>query len=289
MTLAPSFRSVASLALEAERFEVASHGGTTVWRRWGQGPSNVVLLHGGSGSWRHWCRNIDVLARTHTVWVPDIAGFGESSLPEEGPLSVASLARGLCEGLEKLSNGGCEQLDVVGFSLGAGVAAQFAQAWRGSVRSLVLVGCNVIGLAPTRMPGLMAPRRIADPTLRRQAYRHNLALMMFSDAAQIDDTILDVYIADSEMRTMPFDVLDVDVYQFAQLGTLRLGHGLFSISGEQDALVPPPADQQRALSDLHPGSEHHVIPGAAHWVMYEAASHFNHLVSGFLAQGRAKA
>ena len=42
----------------------------------------LVLLHGGSGSWLHWVRNVEHFSQTRSVWVLDIPGFGDSSLPD---------------------------------------------------------------------------------------------------------------------------------------------------------------------------------------------------------------
>ena len=72
----------------AERFDTAVDGRRIVWRRWGSGPS-LVLLHGGHGAWNHWVRNVIPLSQTHAVWAPDMPGYGESDeLIEEARRTV---------------------------------------------------------------------------------------------------------------------------------------------------------------------------------------------------------
>jgi len=71
---------IASLEGEAQRLAVPFQGGHVVWRRFGAGPA-LVLLHGGHGRWLHWARNIRAWAKQHTVWVPDMPGYGESDVP----------------------------------------------------------------------------------------------------------------------------------------------------------------------------------------------------------------
>src|SRR5690606_32047934 len=149
------------------------------------------------------------LARTHRVWVPDIPGFGLSSLPRED-VSFEVIADVLCEGLTKISSSPILRLDIVGFSLGATLACYLASAWPSAIGNFVLVGCNLVGPSSTRLPGLINPKKMKSTELQRQAYRNNLALMMFSDSTHIDDSILDLYIEDCEIRTLPSRFLDVD-------------------------------------------------------------------------------
>src|SRR3990172_3219745 len=52
----------------------------------GQGPP-ILLVHGLSGCWQNWLENIPHLAQQHRVIVPDLPGFGRSSMPPE-PISI---------------------------------------------------------------------------------------------------------------------------------------------------------------------------------------------------------
>ena len=101
----------------------------------GEGPP-IVFLHGiptSSFMWRH---VIKVLAQTHTCYALDLLGYGDSDKPIEGDLSVAAQARYLkaWTDLESLP-----AFHLIGHDIGGGVAQQFAIAFAGMVKSLVLV------------------------------------------------------------------------------------------------------------------------------------------------------
>ena len=71
-------QTIAGLDSKACRQYIAHQGCTVYWRRFGDGPP-LVLIHGGHGNWMHWIRNIEVLAQEHTLWIPDLPGFGDST------------------------------------------------------------------------------------------------------------------------------------------------------------------------------------------------------------------
>src|ERR1700740_1203873 len=63
--------------------DIATNGTTLHVRVGGKGPA-VVLLHGFGDTGDMWEPLAEVLARHHTVVVPDLRGMGLSSHPEEG-------------------------------------------------------------------------------------------------------------------------------------------------------------------------------------------------------------
>ena len=73
---------IASLDARAERHDVDVGGGKRMaWRRFGEG-APLVLVHGGHGSWMHWIRNIEALSARHSLWIPDLPGYGDSDALE---------------------------------------------------------------------------------------------------------------------------------------------------------------------------------------------------------------
>jgi 2-hydroxy-6-oxonona-2,4-dienedioate hydrolase len=60
------------------------------------------------------------------------------------------------------------------------------------------------------------------------------------------------------------------------------------IWGERDATAYPHVDDRaRALRNVQPGARFEVIPGAGHWVQYEAADKFNPLLTEITGRGAA--
>jgi pimeloyl-ACP methyl ester carboxylesterase len=58
---------------------------------------------------------------------------------------------------------------------------------------------------------------------------------------------------------------------------------LDGIWGERDATAYPHLDERaRALRSAQPGARFAVVPGAGHWVQFEAADRFNPLLAEFV-------
>jgi 3-oxoadipate enol-lactonase len=102
----------------------------------GKGPP-VILVHGGQMDRRMWDFQFDLLSRDYHVIRYDIRGFGKSDVPTR-PYSYADDQKSLMKHL------GLEKASVVGLSLGAAIATDFAIAYPDSVQALVLV-CPGLG------------------------------------------------------------------------------------------------------------------------------------------------
>jgi pimeloyl-ACP methyl ester carboxylesterase len=134
----------------------------------GTGPP-VVLLHGLSESLEAWAAQVPALATRYRVITPDIRGHGRSDKPP-GPYSVDEFAedvRGLLDHL------GIERADVMGYSMGARIAACLALADPPRVRSLILGGLGIhlvrgVGLPLGIADAMEAPSldQLTDPTQR---------------------------------------------------------------------------------------------------------------------------
>jgi pimeloyl-ACP methyl ester carboxylesterase len=88
---------VERLARTARKVRTPCGDGTMVWRVWGKGEP-LVLFHGGSGSWTHWIRNVPELSRHFELWVADIPGLGDSTMPPQ-PWVPATIADVVVAGL----------------------------------------------------------------------------------------------------------------------------------------------------------------------------------------------
>src|SRR5205823_12873298 len=116
--------------------------------------------------------------------------------------------------------------------------------------------------------------------------RHNLGALMIADPAKIDE--LAVYI---QSRNAPRG--RVKSRQFSRADTLARALPLIKarldgIWGERDATAYPHLDDRaRVLRIVQPGARFEVIPGAGHWVQYEAADRFNPLLADIAGRGRA--
>lgn len=261
----------------ATRHTTPSGDGAVTWRAWGDGEP-LFLLHGGSGSWTHWIRNVETLAAAgRRVLVPDLPGFGDSERPPGGQ-DADAMAPVLAQGMRELA--GAAPADVVGFSFGGLAGALLAAAHPERVRRLVLVGAPGFGLRSTRLP-LVAWRHLEDPAARDAAHRSNLATLMLHAPEAVDDLAAALQAANvprDRMHRRKLALTDILLRTLPAL-TCRLD----AIYGEEDALYQGKLDALEGLLRAAPAFGSLVrIPGAGHWVQYEAAGAFHAALLGLL-------
>ena len=261
---------VEGAAAEAQRIETPCGDGGMVWRIWGSGPP-LVLFHGGYGSWTHWIRNVLVLAREFTVIAPDLPGLGESATPPE-PHTAEGLAAILVEGLDIVLPKDVAP-HIAGFSFGGVLGGHVAAQLGDRLRALTIVGSNGLGLV--RQPtGLERVPTGASEAEALAVHRHNLGALMIADPAKIDE--LAVYIQSQNaprgrVRSRRFSRTDT-LARALPLVKARLD----GIWGERDATARSHLEERaRVLRSFQPAARFEVIPGAGHWVQYEAADRFN--------------
>jgi pimeloyl-ACP methyl ester carboxylesterase len=275
---------VAALEGQAARIATPCGDGSLVWRRWGAG-APLVLLHGGHGAWTHWIRNIAFFARTRCVAVPDMPGYGDSALPPD-PDDPESLAQALADGLDEVFPGG-DPVDLVGFSFGGIIAGHLARLRPDRAGRVVLVGSGGLGLPRPELAVLKGWRRLATEAERVEAHRANLQILMLRDPAAIDALALHLQ-ADNTART------HINSPAISKTDTLRrcldeLRVPLAGIWGEADATTGAFLDTRRALlRSIDPEAEFVTVPGAGHWVQYEAAAAFNAALDTILKAARRR-
>src|SRR5206468_1456057 len=99
----------------------------------------LVLLHGGLGSGELFVPALSQLAEHHQVVVPDLQGHGRTA-DIDRPIDVRLMADDIAALVDHL---GLDRPDVVGYSLGGGVALHTAAKYPGKVRRLVAASANV--------------------------------------------------------------------------------------------------------------------------------------------------
>ena len=249
-----------------------------VWHAWGEPHQPaVVLLHGGSGSWTHWVRCIAPLRDAGwCVLVPDLPGFGDTDLPASCT-DVDDLPAHLHAGLQQLKDAGicAGPVSVAGFSFGGMAAALWLVEHPQDAVQLVLVGSPGLGLTVSERIPLKGWRHLPSPQAQEAVHRHNLMALMLHAPEALDDLALHLHTANVQRDRMPRRRLSSSDIVARALPNLQVP--VSAIYGEHDALyLGRLSELAAALPRLtQHWKQWHVVPGAGHWVIYEAADDFN--------------
>jgi pimeloyl-ACP methyl ester carboxylesterase len=241
------------------------------WRQWGSGPP-VVLFHGGHGSWTHWIRNIETLAARYRVIAADLPGLGDSATPPL-PHTPDALSDILVSGLSALLAPD-ERPDIVGFSFGGMLGGHTAVKLGRRVRSLTLVGSAGLGIPARGKLDMRGWRELSDQAAREAVHRHNLGILMMADPRNIDELAVYLQSTNTVRGRM-------NSRRLSRLGTLpdvlpQLQAPLRGIWGDQDHGIRGRVEVfAERLASMQAGAALSVIPGAGHWVQFEAADQFN--------------
>lgn len=262
----PALDAIDQLDRTSKRHLIEHEGRVTCWREFGTGKP-LVLMHGGHGSWLHWFRNIEALASSHRVVVPDLPGYGESdALPPEA--GFAGLVGMLHASLDRLIGAGTA-FDLAGFSFG-GVAAGCLARQRPGVEKLALLGAVGHGLRRRPSGAMRAWRDTDDEAALLAAMRHNLGVLMLHGA--IDPVALEIH-RRSCVRTR-FESKKTSLTPVLTGALEALAMPVLMLWGAHDTTGDP-----REVGPVWQGGRaeraYDVVPAVGHWVQYEAADDVN--------------
>jgi len=255
---------IAALESSCDRIAQPIQGQQIVWRRAGHGRP-LVLLHGGHGSWLHWARVIPELSSSFSLWMPDMPGYGESTLAPTGGLD--ELVVQLLQSLDALL-GAHTPILLCGFSFGGLVSAQLA-ARRDHVERMVLIGPAGHGgrrrqtVAPRPWRDLDPDR---DPGGWAERMRYNLLAQMLHAETAVDGLAMEIQwrsCVNTRFRSKPFS------RSAALAPALRAYPGeVLEIWAEHDVTAAPHAmEEDRRPGD--PPRKRHIVGGSGHWLMHE--------------------
>jgi len=122
----------------------------------------LVLLHGGLGSTQLFMPNIDELAKGRQVIAVDLQGHGHTA-DIDRPFSCEAMGEDITALLHHLK---IEKTDIMGYSLGAGVALQVAARHPELVNKLVLV--SAVARRSDFYPDILAQQAHVGPEVAEQ-------------------------------------------------------------------------------------------------------------------------
>jgi 4,5:9,10-diseco-3-hydroxy-5,9,17-trioxoandrosta-1(10),2-diene-4-oate hydrolase len=269
-------------------------------RYWVEGAgAPVVLIHGLSNSIEHWLLNIDALATEHTVYALDLVGHGRTDKPLSRSYGLSDLARSVIDFMDAL---GIERADLIGHSLGGGVALVIAETFPERVSRLVLV--DSVGLAAdvgmvlrvVSLPGVgeVLTRIVLQGDFQKQLTRQRA---IWPDADVVPEEMIRLrYDATrwEEIRKTYFKTLRASISFRGMRGTVLapIVQGLRSLHlpvlvvwGELDDLVP--SRHARVVQDNVAKARVEIFENAGHDPMVVNPERFNRVIAQFLEDDTA--
>ena len=259
----------------------------------GSGPA-VVMLHGGgpgASGLSNYSRNIDVLAESFRVIVPDMPGYGRSDkfFDHSDPFGfLADSIHGLLDDM------GIQTAHLIGNSLGGAAALRLALDAPRRVGKLVLMGPGGIGMTrglPTEgLKNLLSYYSGDGPS--REKLATFIRTYLVYDGAAVPDALIDLryqasidpeVIADPPLRRPSGPTALRTLWRMDLTRDKRLRHlptPTLILWGRDDKVNRPAGGPY--LLDLMPNAELVMTSHTGHWMQWERAELFNQLVAEFL-------
>jgi 3-oxoadipate enol-lactonase len=246
--------------------------------------SPILFVHGFPLSHAMWSAQADVFAGNHRVLVPDLRGFGDSSI-SAGTVTMERFADDLHGMLHATFVD--EPIVLCGLSMGGYVAWQFFQKYRAQLQALIL--CDT---------------RAAADTPEAAANRLKLAESILKSGPQVAvDAMLPRLLSPKTAERRPNVVADLRsmILHNKPAGIAAALHGMAErpdctdllpridvptllVCGEEDQISPP--SEMRKMAEAIPGAEFVEIPSAGHMSPMENPEAFNQAVKQFLGSLR---
>jgi pimeloyl-ACP methyl ester carboxylesterase len=228
----------------------------------------VLFTHSFAGDVSHWQSTLAHLERERRVVAFDFSGHGRSPAARSG-YSIPGLAREIGEVAD---TEGLENFVLVGHSLGAAVAAEYAGENPSRVTALVLVDAPPApGAIPQDQLRQMHDAVARDPFAVVEQFWNQQ--MLIDTRPSVKQQLLGGLRGMS--RQAAAELTDASLDNDARPALLRY-------PGPKYAIVTPRNDSPLSLHKAVPGFESSVIRGTGHWIQLDKPDEFNKALDGFL-------
>ena len=229
------------------------------YERRGRG-TPLVLLHGFPLDHQLWEEVVPLLENTFDLIIPDLRGFGESTMGER-PENLDTYASDIAGLLDYL---GIQQAAIAGHSMGGYIALAFVRLYPERVRGL----------------GLVASQVVADTPERREGRYKSAADVAENGIRSVVDTMTVKFTPDERLRVYARQSMERQ-QPAAYIGALRsmaerrdstpllstFNFPVVIVHGDADALVP--IERAREVKEALPQARLVEISGAGHMPMME--------------------
>jgi len=221
----------------------------------------LIFIHGWLGSWRYWWTSMQALSARHRSFAFDLWGFGDSSKATH-MYSLDSYVEMIDQFIEQL--GIMKPVTLVGHSLGAAVALNYCTKHADNVEKIIAVALPIQGVYINERLTSTDP----DSFISKVMGRSN----SFSE--------VDAEIRKTDTQAMNQLATELTSFDFAA-DLEKCTRPILIISGEQDMVVQPPANENHLLQS--PGdNRYHVLLECNHFPMLQEKAKFNRLILDFI-------
>lgn len=250
----------------------------------GSGP-DLLLIHGWSSSRRMWQRVHDFLSHDFRVWSVDLAGFGETPLPDDVEPTVNHHTRALIEF--------CEVHDfrphaVIGHSMGGLLALRIAVERPELVDRLVLICPVVSGRMALRAESFFVSSAGRFITARTRSLwslmQSQMLAPIFSAPIYVNRAEHARYIDDFRRTSWRSAITALESLAQDEVSAHleKIEHETLIIVGQRDFTVPPA--EGRLAAERMPCARLAELPAVHHQPLDEAPAHCIDLMHEFLQE-----
>jgi 3-oxoadipate enol-lactonase len=254
---------------------ITARGNTLNIKASGSGQT-IFLIHGFPLDHRMWIKQIEALSSRFQVVVPELRGFGGSSLDSD--YSLADLAEDIEQVRRHLSAN--QPIDLIGLSMGGYVCFEYWRKYSSNLRSLVLSNTKPTADDEAARQGRIA---MAEKALKEGSWAAVAPMLDKLIAAKSKGTAVEDAVKEMMESTSPAAVAAA---QRAMAGRAdftallaSIGIPTLVITGEEDSLAPPATTRQWA--GQIPGAQY-VELAAGHLPTLEVPELFNSTITKFL-------
>jgi pimeloyl-ACP methyl ester carboxylesterase len=235
----------------------------------------LIIVHGGSSGASAWVKNLEVLARKYTIYMPDMPGFG-SSQTYEGDYSIPKMV----EFIDNFAQ--CLELPnffLMGHSLGGGISLHYVMKYPEKIRKLVLVSSLCLGKEIAWWV------RLSSLTLKWQGFGKAI-VSLFNGIKYVArrlgrwEIVAPVSHASVQIGSYISSFTEQTVVLLSQLPSIMVP--TLVVWGAKDPVVP--SAQAYAAAELIPDCQVKVFANTGHGVFSERINEFSSVLAGFLDQ-----
>ena len=234
----------------------------------GAGGVPVLFAHSFAGDLSHWSSALEHLKAHRRAVAFDFRGHGQSP-PAAGHYSYDELAKDIGAVADETE---LDRFVLVGHSMGAAIAIEYAAMNAPRVKALVLVD-------PPPRPGAIPPEQVEQIHDALEKDPHAVVEQFWTQQMFVDSR--------PEVRQR----LLASLHELPREATIELtkqafavdsSHSLRRYPGPKFAIVTPRNDTPLSLHNVVPDMKHAVVKGTGHWIHLDDPDGFNRTLDEFL-------